>query len=160
MNRVAFALTLSVCGTFLTACGDTGDHFLEFRKTASQTVTVAKMGLAMPVMPSFTTAGVYPLTVAAFDSKGAAFPTGSTFAHPIVLTSNVTACTLPNGTVINPIGFGADPSFVNQDTEAAITVTNSNMQVFVAFTPGCTAPGTNVITASDIDAPQVTTFTF
>ncbi|MBV8490151.1 MAG: hypothetical protein JO199_06430 [Candidatus Eremiobacteraeota bacterium] len=117
MRRFAVVLFFIAAAAGLGACGDAGDHFLEFRQNPSNnpttsptqgpttsptqgpstspggTQTVATMQIAMIATPDPASQGIYPLVISAKNSKGQKIAAGSKLAVPILLSSNATCTT-------------------------------------------------------------------
>lgn len=136
MKYAAVALLL----LSLTACGDAGDHFLEFRPTNSRVVPVAKITLSINGYGGQP--GTYPLMVTAFEAHGNPVPAGQSYTHPILLTSGG-PCVATFGAVNAP------------GTAATFSVPNTTTNVYVTIT--CT-PGT--VTASDSDMARAVTLPY
>lgn len=80
-------VVLGFAGAALAACGDTGDHFLDFSKTTFPTL-VSTYSLAMPLIPGHNGAsGKYTLYVTGYNN-GQAIPAGTQLQNPIVLKVN------------------------------------------------------------------------
>ncbi len=126
------AAALVTIASIVSACGDAGDHFGEFRKTGARVVPVANVQLSLP---PFNGPGVYPVKVTAFEARGNPVPLGNSYTHPILVTSNGPCTGM----------FGTDASSTS-NFQATISITNTTTQAYVALT--C-IPVT--IVASDVD---------
>jgi hypothetical protein len=133
MKRHALGLlTLALGSSLLSACGDTGDHFGEFRRTGARVVPVTNVQLAVP---QFTgQPGTFPLSITAFEANGHSIPIPNSFTNPIVLTSSAT-CPATFATSASPSTFAS-----------SISVPNTTTLVTVQF--ACTP---TTITAGTID---------
>lgn len=137
MKRLLAGAVTAAGFVLLAGCGDTGDHFLDFQRTQSSVSSVARVALALPIVPSTSVAGVYQLTVTAYGDTGAPITQG-TFTHPIVITGTC------------GILFSADGQ---NYTISSYQVTTPTQVVSFA------RPGNNqacTITATDQDAAQAT----
>jgi hypothetical protein len=103
--------------SFLSACGDTGDHFGEFRRTGARVVPVTNVELSVPKFNG--QAGTYPLVITAFEADGHSIPIPNSFTNPIVLTSSGT-CLSTFATSGNPTSFA--PSIAVPNTTTLVTV--------------------------------------
>ncbi|HTX59564.1 MAG TPA: hypothetical protein VMH02_07760 [Verrucomicrobiae bacterium] len=173
MRRMATAFVVVCTAALLVACGDAGDHFLEFRQNPSSSPTpthkptarptgqptstptttpqtaVAKMTMTLSSTPDPQVAGTLTLLVTAFNSKHIEITAGTTLLDPIQLTSNA-SCNIS----FSSEGYSGT-SLVLPTAPSAITVT---------YTPPsatCTAPSTIVITALNASAkPQSVSVSF
>lgn len=111
MRHLTVALLTLFCAVGLAACGDTGDHFLEFRPAPSPPAVVHHVVLAMPVIASKSTQHAsLKLYVTAYTNKGA-IAQGTTLANPITIHSNWTGLTmLVKGKQVTAAAFGSAPA--------------------------------------------------
>lgn len=140
-GRLLWAFSVLCLAAGLAACGDTGDHFGEFRKNPPSPTVVSKLGIVMPIIAGPNTKhATFKLYVTAYDASGAAVQVGTALQNPIVVNSNYT----------QGIKFGADKHTKLQFTAAPGPITVS----YKAHYPPCTPP-IAAITAFDHDAqPQ------
>jgi hypothetical protein len=174
MRRLALAFLMVCAASIFAACGDTGDHFLEFRQNPQSTPTskpthrptngptigpetptpppyaktVTKVTLSMPSTPKPASAGTFTLVVKA-DSGKTVVPAGTLLSSPIQLTSNAScSVTFNNGS----------------SSGTAMTLTTVPSALTITYTPqtaGCTSPSTITILAYSATAkPQTSTFSF
>lgn len=88
MRRHVWAFSILCTAAALAACGDTGDHFGEFRKNPSP-VVASRIAIAMPIIAGpHTGSGTFKLYVTAY-ADGAAVPVGTQLENPIVINSNI-----------------------------------------------------------------------
>ena len=142
-RRLVWALSIVCSATVLAACGDTGDHFGEFRKNPPSPAIASKIAIAMPIIAGpKTLSGNFKLYVTAYVSDGSAVPVGTQLQNPIVINSND-----PKGVL-----FGSSKLTVLQFTAAPGPISVSYKQT----TPNaCTKP-VAAVTAFNHDAdPQV-----
>lgn len=142
MTRFVLPTALVVSSLLLTACGDTGDHFGEFKKTNARVVPVVRVTLAMPTFTGLS--GVYPLQVTAYEAAGNPVPVGQSYTHPISISSGGSACTATFAT-----SSKGTPSF-----QSVVSVPNTTTQVFAQMTCSPTT-----ITATDPDMPRPVSIT-
>lgn len=120
MKRAFGLLLLLLTSSLLSACGDTGDHFGEFRRTGARVVPVTNIQLSVPKFNGQP--GTFPLTITAFTADGHSVPIPNSFTNPIVLTSSGTCLTM-FATAVNPGTFAASVSVPNTTTQVTIQVT-------------------------------------
>lgn len=145
MRRLTVAFLVLISAAILAACGDTGDHFLEFRQSTPGPAVVKKIAISMPIVASVKTKhAVFKLYVTAFDAKGQTIAQGTSLQNPITLHTNWTGVTFKvKGKQVNAAAFGSAP--------ATITVTYN-------APPNPCSPIVGVV-AFDQDAnPQTTAF--
>lgn len=116
MRRLSVAFLVLISAAILAACGDTGDHFLEFRQNPPGATTVSKLAVTMPVVAShYTKHGSFKLYVTAYDGKGHAIAQGTQLANPITLHSNYEAGVTfsgPSGSAKTSMAFGSAPGTI------------------------------------------------
>lgn len=119
MRRLTVAFLVLISAAVLAACGDTGDHFGEFRQATPGPTSVKKLQMVMPIVASqYTKHAVLKLYITAYNGKGEAIPQGTTLANPITLHSNWSGVTFTvGGKQVTSAAFGSAP--------ATITVTYS-----------------------------------
>jgi hypothetical protein len=141
-RRLVWAFSLLCTATALAACGDTGDHFGEFRKNPPSPAVASKIAIAMPIIAGpKTPSGNFKLYVTAYISDGTAVPVGTQLQNPIVINSND-----PKGVL-----FGSKKLTVLQFTAAPGPISVS----YHAEPYPCTKP-VAAVTAFNHDAdPQV-----
>jgi hypothetical protein len=163
MRRLVWAFSILCAAAALAACGDAGDHFLEFRCTAScpsasaspsghpsgNKTTVAKLRVSLPTIPNTQAAGTYPLGVYAYTANGKAIAAGTKLTNPITIASNSTC----------NVTFTSGSS-----TGTTLTLPRAPQSVTFTYTPPsatCTAPVRIDLTASSVSAnPQSATASF
>src|SRR5579862_196390 len=88
MRRLTVAFLILFSAAVLAACGDTGDHFGEFRQAPPGPVTVQQLQVSMPIIPGpFVTAAKNNLFIVA-KNGGQSVPQGTSLANPIIVTTN------------------------------------------------------------------------
>jgi len=116
MRRLTVAFLVLISAAILAACGDTGDHFLEFRQNPPGATTVSKLALTMPIVAShYTRSGKFKLYITAYDGKGHAVAQGTQLANPITLHSNYEAGVTfsgPTGSGKTSMAFGSAPGTI------------------------------------------------
>jgi hypothetical protein len=144
-RRLVWAFSILCTAAVLAACGDTGDHFGEFRQNPPSPTVVAKLGIVMPIIAGpYTKSGTFKLYVTAYDASDAAVQVGTALQNPIVINSNYT----------QGIKFGANKNTKLQFTAAPGPITVSYRAHFSPCTPPIAA-----ITAFNHDAqPQNVVF--
>ncbi len=86
-RRLVLAFS-ALCATALVACGDTGDHFGEFRKNPPSPAIASQLAIAMPIIAGpKTQSGTFKLYVTGY-ADGVAIPVGTQLQNPIVINSN------------------------------------------------------------------------
>jgi len=151
MRRLAISISLSAFTFVLTACGDAGDHFGEFRQQPQpqNPATVAHMTIRLPTHVNRNGAA-FPVALAAVDGNGFAIAPGTQLREPFTINSNA-ACS---------VTFNVDGT-----TGAAVTANSwPKTNIVATFKPskiGCKTPSTVKISAYDLDAtPQTVSVTF
>lgn len=111
MRHLTVAFLTIVCASALAACGDTGDHFLEFRPAATPPAVVESVVLAMPLIATKQTQHAsLKLYVTAY-ANGGAIAQGTTLSNPIIIHSNWTGLTmLVKGKQVTEAAFGSAPA--------------------------------------------------
>ncbi len=169
MKRLVALVLFAGTAFLLAACGNTGDHFLDFNghpsgsgtsaptvlpsggatnPPGSTTSTVSKISLSIVGTPGPNSAGFYPIQAIIYDSNGNQIPTGSALTSPLIFTSNAT-CVLTFGVSV--------PGTNNTQTYASVSTNYAPGSAVVAAYnpalagPGCTQPPTVVITVSLAD---------
>ncbi|MBV8148223.1 MAG: hypothetical protein JO092_03950 [Candidatus Eremiobacteraeota bacterium] len=90
MRRLAVAFVILSFAAVLAACGDTGDHFLDFAKTPPTPVVVQSMLITMPIVPGpGNRGGKFKLYLTAYNA-GKAIRQGTQLQNPIILNTNYT----------------------------------------------------------------------
>jgi hypothetical protein len=114
MRHFAVAFLTIFSAVALAACGDTGDHFLEFRQAPPAPAVVQKLVLAMPLIASKKTQHAdLKLYVTAYGTDGNALAQGTTLANPITIHSNWTGLTmLVKGKQVTSAAFGSAPATI------------------------------------------------
>ncbi len=114
MRHATVAILIVFSGVALAACGDTGDHFLEFRQAPPPPAVVDKVALAMPVIASKSTAhATFKLYVTAYGENGSALPQGTTLVNPITVHSNWSGLTMyVQGKHVTAAAFGSAPATI------------------------------------------------
>ena len=114
MRRFTVAFLILISGALLTSCGDTGDHFLEFRQTPPGPAVVDRMALVMPLVATKKTQhAALKLYVTAY-SKDAVVKQGTTLSNPIIIRSNWSGLTmLINGKQTTAAAFGSAPGTIS-----------------------------------------------
>ena len=142
-RRLVWALSIVCTATVLAACGDTGDHFGEFRKNPPSPAVASQLAIAMPIIAGpKTPSGNFKLYVTAYTSDGTAVPVGTQLQNPIVINSND-----PKGVL-----FGSKKLTVLQFTAAPGPISVS----YKAVTENPCAKPIAAVTAFNHDAdPQV-----
>lgn len=114
MRRLTVAFLVLISAAILAACGDTGDHFGEFRQATPGPTVVKKLALSMPIVAGPNTKhAVFKLYITAYTGKGQAIPQGTTLANPITLHTNWTGVTFAvNGKQVNSAAFGSAPATI------------------------------------------------
>ncbi|MGZ3496451.1 MAG: hypothetical protein ACXWNK_16000 [Vulcanimicrobiaceae bacterium] len=130
MSSFRTAGFLLLLAMLVAGCGDTGDHFLEFRKnaapaTSSPTLpsTVAKIVLSMPSYSLVRTqGGSYPLGITTYDAKGNLIPIGARFTYPVSISSDSS-------------GYIAFTNAAGGNSSTTISVPDTMTQVYVTYDP-------------------------
>jgi hypothetical protein len=140
-RRLVLAISVLLSAAALAACGDTGDHFGEFRKNPPSPAIASQLAIAMPIIAGpHTVAATFKLYVTGY-ANGEAIPVGTQLQNPIVINSND-----PNG-----VRFGSKKLTVLQFTAAPGPISVS----YKAAPKPCAKP-IATITAFNHDAsPQV-----
>ena len=114
MRRLTVAFLVLISAAILAACGDTGDHFLEFRQAPPGPTAVKKLQLTMPIVASVQTRhAVFKLYITAYNGKGEAIAQGTSLANPITLHTNWTGVKFTvNGKQVNSAAFGSAPAVI------------------------------------------------
>lgn len=133
MRHLTVAFLTLVCATGLAACGDTGDHFLEFRPAPSPPATVDHLVLNMPLIATKSTQHAsLKLYVTAYQEKGA-IAQGTTLSNPITIHSNWSGLTmLVKGKQTTAAAFGSAPATIMVTYNAPPNPCNPKVG-FVAF---------------------------
>lgn len=115
MRRLTVAFLVLISAAILAACGDTGDHFGEFRQATPGPTSVKKLQLVMPIIASqYTKHAVLKLYITAYDGKNEAIPQGTTLANPITLHSNWSGVTFTvGGKQVTSAAFGSAPATIS-----------------------------------------------
>jgi hypothetical protein len=114
MRRLAVAFVILSFAAVLAACGDTGDHFLDFAKTPPSPALVTTIRLttawqAIPRTQSFTKVGAVTLQLI---SNGQLLAPGTQLANPVHLQTNYDGFIEfggPSGPFKSSIGYYAAP---------------------------------------------------
>lgn len=133
MRHLTVAFLTLVCATGLAACGDTGDHFLEFRPAPSPPAAVDHLVLNMPLIATKSTQHAsLKLYVTAYQEKGA-IAQGTTLSNPITIHSNWSGLTmLVKGKQTTAAAFGSAPATIMVTYNAPPNPCNPKVG-FVAF---------------------------
>jgi hypothetical protein len=92
MRRLTVAFVILFLGAVLAACGDTGDHFGEFRQQPPPPPAAQQLTINMPVIPGpVVQSAKLPIYVTAINA-GKAVPIGTNLANPIIITTNYKCC--------------------------------------------------------------------
>lgn len=115
MRRLAVSFLTILTVVAFTGCGDTGDHFGEFRQAPPPPAVAQSIALAMPIIATGTTLRAsLKLYVTAYDGHGNAIPQSTTLANPIVIHSNWSGLTMQvNGKQVTGAAFGSAPGVIN-----------------------------------------------
>ncbi|HZY99400.1 MAG TPA: hypothetical protein VFE36_07485 [Candidatus Baltobacteraceae bacterium] len=113
MRRLTVAFLMLISAALLAACGDTGDHFLEFRQSTPGPTVVDKIALAMPIVAGPKTKhATLKLYVTAYH-KNQAVTQGTQLSNPITLHSNWSGLKFTvNGKQVAGAAFGSAPGTV------------------------------------------------
>jgi hypothetical protein len=150
-RRLVWAFSVFCTATVLAACGDTGDHFGEFRKNPVPPAATS-LGIAMPIIAGPNTrSGQFKLYVTAYND-GAALPVGTQLQNPIVVNSTDTKRIRFGSSKVTKLLFSAAPGPISVSYEAdsypctppIATVTafnhDANPQVVAMQIVGCPTP--------------------
>jgi hypothetical protein len=118
-RRLVWALSLVCTAIVLAACGDTGDHFGEFRKNPPSPAVASKIAIAMPIIAGRgTLSGNFKLYVTAYISDGTAVPVGTQLQNPIVVNSNDPKGVLFGSKKLTVLQFTAAPGPISVSYKA------------------------------------------
>jgi len=167
-------VSLAVLASLLSACGDAGDHFGEFKNntptasptpqviatTSSVTTAVARMTITMAQTPTEVAPGVYPVIVTAYDTNGNVI--NGNYAKPITISSNSPySC---QGTINGQTAYFGAVSFSFYDgtgkTWASVSIPNPQTPFTMNYNVLCPTTLPVVVTAADADAKVPATYTF
>jgi hypothetical protein len=110
MRRLTVVLLMLISATSLAACGDTGDHFGEFRQAPPPPTVVDQVILTMPLIASKNTGHASLKLYVTGYNNGAAIPQSVTLSTPIIVRSNWSGLTmLVNGKQVTAAAFGSAP---------------------------------------------------
>lgn len=114
MRRLTVAFLSIFCAAMLAACGDTGDHFFEFKKQVPPPAVVDHMALVMPLVATRKTKHAsLKLYVTAYTHKSVVAQ-GTTLSNPIIIHSNWSGLTmLVNGKQTTAAAFGSAPGTIS-----------------------------------------------
>ncbi|HTU82734.1 MAG TPA: hypothetical protein VMF61_11425 [Candidatus Acidoferrales bacterium] len=112
MRRFAAAFCVLVSGIALGACGDAGDHFLEFRQNPPSPTVVDRLEIYMPVIAGKDTgASNFSLYVTGY-SGGSAIANGTSLNNPIEIYTNYDGYVTFNGSGKSRVTFGKAPNVI------------------------------------------------
>lgn len=112
MRRVAVAFFFLASAVGLIACGDAGDHFLDFHQNPPGPTVVNRLAVSMPIVPTYKSgAGKFDLYVTAY-SGGNAIPQGTVLNNPIVVSSNYDGYITFDGSGKSKVSFGKAPGTI------------------------------------------------
>ena len=153
MRRFAIAFFPTCLALALAACGDAGDHFLDFHQNPQpqNPAMVKKIVITLPVKPNPKVESTFPLNVVAYDGNGFKIAQGTPLVSSMTVSSNAACYVL--FTVQNYL------------SGAGITMASMPGPIGVGYQPHpatCTKPPAVVtLTVSDIDAtPQQVSVSF